>query len=650
MNMKITEKDYYIRLKERLERAYKSQNYEEIQNIAEILYNPKYTSTEYYQQTSFTGFASIDKPHHVFFKKGTLDAKLPKMKMYDYLYLKSKNRLEMFALSYFGRKIRFREMFDYIEKTAKSLKNLGISEGDYVVISMPTTPEAVYLLFALNRIGAIPVEIDPRTDEINTKRTIIDSKAKLCITMEDNGELFNNIVEKDKKLQEQVQNILIISPTESLPIGLNCLSNIKDYIDRKKKQKPQIPNGNKIINWKTFLAKGNNYIGKIDSPYKENSVAEIIYTSGTTNTPKPIEYTNETFTAMVRQVELGENTYAEGDKNLDIIPLYLGFGSNNGIYTVLCFGVEDILIPIPVIENLPELIKKYKPNHLLGAPIHMKVLRDYLEKNKRNLKDLSYIKSIVSGSAHLDKTIQDTLNRLLKERGCKIKVGPGYGQNEAGPGLSFSSDSFLEQDRNSCSGYPLIFTTMSIFEPGTDNELKYGEDNVGEIRYQTPCVMKGYAFDKIKENSRFFRKINGEIWCCSGDLGKIDSTGAIYITGRIERQLHHNGFKFSPQEVEEYIMEQIPEIELCTLVGRPDEIEESIPTLFYVVKKEYIEQSDEIEQTIIEICKNLKDYKRPMEFIELEEMPYTKNLKVDFKKLEVIATERYKRNIKKLIK
>ena len=128
----------------------------------EIIANPKLETEENYQQEKFTGYASIDKPHLQYYKKGILDAQFPKMKMYDYLYLRNINRQNFIALNYFGRKITYNEMFSHINDVAKSFKQLGIKEKDYVVISMPTTPESVYMLFALNRIGAIPVELDPK--------------------------------------------------------------------------------------------------------------------------------------------------------------------------------------------------------------------------------------------------------------------------------------------------------------------------------------------------------------------------------------------------------------------------------------------------------------------------------------------------------
>ncbi len=628
------QKKFLLQLKERLTKAVSENNIYDINLIEEYLKNPSLLNEEYYSQEKFTGYASIDKPHIKYFKKGTLDVSLPKMKMYDYLYLRNKNNLNYIALNFYGRKITYREMFYNIEQVAKSFLKMGVKEGDNVVISMPTTPESVYMLFALNRIGAVPVELDPRTTAKDIESTIKESKTTFYITMEDCAPMIDEILTNSRTIKSQLQKVMFISPTQSLPFGMNYLSDFKDYIERMKGIKPKVPIKDEYMNWDKFIKNGRNYQGKIDSLYKENEIAEIIYTSGTTSSPKPIGYTNETFTAMVRQVELGENDYAPRDKNLDIIPLFLGFGSNNGVYTILAFGMEDILIPVPVIDGLPKLIEKFKPNHILGAPVHMKVLLRYLQTTPKSLQDLSFIKSLVCGSAALESSKQYELDEELSRRGCKIKVGPGYGQNEAGPGICFSSDSFLENKKPGCSGYPLIFTTISIFDPETNKELKYGADLEGEIRYKTPTSMKGYVFDREEETSKYYQVgLDGTVWCHSGDLGKIDSDGGLYVTGRIERQIGRSGFKFSPAEIEDFIVAHISAVESCALIGKPDEIEENIPILYYSLKPEYQESSAVIRQEIITLCQKLKEYKIPADYIE-RDIPLTPNLKPDFKKLE----------------
>ena len=173
-------KDFLELMRKKLLDAKGKEDKTEINRIIYYLNNPKEMTDEYYKQDSFTGYASIDKPHQKFFKKGTMEVEMPKVKMYDFLYERTKQHPNFTALNFYGRKITFAEFYDHVEEVAKAFLSKGIKKGDYVVIAMPTTPEAVYLLFALNRIGAVAVELDPRTNKEDLELTLIRQSLKNC--------------------------------------------------------------------------------------------------------------------------------------------------------------------------------------------------------------------------------------------------------------------------------------------------------------------------------------------------------------------------------------------------------------------------------------------------------------------------------------
>ncbi len=106
------------------------------------------------------------------------------------------------------------------------------------------------------------------------------------------------------------------------------------------------------------------------------------------------------------------------------------------------------------------------------------------------------------------------------------------------------------------------------------------------------------------------------------------------------RQIRRGGFKFSPTEIEDFIMQKVPEIESCALVSKPDTVQENIPVLFYSVKAEYQKNSALVHSQIIELCSTLKEYKIPEKYIQKDKLPITPNLKVDFKALEKEALKK----------
>ena len=113
-------------------------------------------------EKKLTGLASIDKPWMKFHSEKAKNAMMPNMTIYDYLWERNKDRLDRVALNYYGRLITYKELFDNINKSAEIFQNLGVKKGDIVTISMPTTPDTVYMFYALSMLGATANMIDPR--------------------------------------------------------------------------------------------------------------------------------------------------------------------------------------------------------------------------------------------------------------------------------------------------------------------------------------------------------------------------------------------------------------------------------------------------------------------------------------------------------
>ena len=87
-------------------------------------------------------------------------------------------------------------------------------------------------------------------------------------------------------------------------------------------------------------------------------------------------------------------------------------------------------------------------------------------------------------------------------------------------------------------------------------------------------------------------------------------------------------------EIEEFVLKHISAIESCALVGIPDDMQENLPVLYYTIKEEQCENAGIIREELIALCSSLKEYKIPYDYIEIDKLPVTKNLKVDFKTLE----------------
>ena len=112
-----------------------------------------------------TGYPSVDKPWYRYYDDLSINASLPKMTAYEFMYSRNKDNQNDVAINYFGNKIKYKNFFNKIEETAKALQANGVKKGDIVTICSITTPEVVYLFYALNRLGAVANMIDPRVNE-----------------------------------------------------------------------------------------------------------------------------------------------------------------------------------------------------------------------------------------------------------------------------------------------------------------------------------------------------------------------------------------------------------------------------------------------------------------------------------------------------
>ena len=102
-----------------------------------------------------TGYPSIDKPWLNYYSKEVIDTPLPECTIYEHIFNNNQDNLDRTALVYYGTKISYRQMFQEISYIAGSLEDNGVKEGAIVTVCMINSPETIYLIFALNKIGAV---------------------------------------------------------------------------------------------------------------------------------------------------------------------------------------------------------------------------------------------------------------------------------------------------------------------------------------------------------------------------------------------------------------------------------------------------------------------------------------------------------------
>ncbi len=539
---------------------------------------------------------------------------LPRCTIYSNLKNQSKSFFDNNALHYFGTKITYRQLIKDIDECADAFAALGIKQNDIVSFVSVSVPECITAIYALNKLGAIANTIDPRMDIDNIRNMIKESGSKILVVID----IAFPKIEAIK--QDICQDLIIVqSPIRSLPF-------IKKQV-MKLKSKNNIKFGKTVVDWETFLAKGTHATAK-EAPYVGDATAVITYTGGTTGFPKGVMLTNDSMNSVAFNFEHAGLVTKKGDRFLGIIPIFTSYGVVCGMHMPLCMGFELISIPKFTPEALGQLVKKYRPNHMISTPAFYEMLM--MSKEVKNL-DLSFLITMGSGGDTMNEGLGDKLSKFMKSHNIKYPLAQGYGMSEVSAAASFCVNDIY---KDGSVGIPSITTTITIVDPDTHEEKGYNQ--LGEICIHGPAMMKGY-FNRPAETEHVIRlHSDGKYWVHSGDIGYIDEDGFLFIKGRVKRMItRFDGHKVFPVNIESLVSEH-PAVRNCCAVGVADRGGHS-QGHYPLVLAEFAENTDEASvcKAIYKNClEKLEERGQPVAVIPIDKIPITGTGKNDYRTLE----------------
>lgn len=540
---------------------------------------------------------------------------------------KSANKMpNNIAINYMNFKLTFKKYIEKIINEARSLKKLGVKKGEIVPVFLPNIPEARTTIYALNIVGAIAYPINPLLPPKEFEKILIENNVK-------NLFMFNMFYQKYMLAiqNSSVVNVIMTYGTDMIPKYILKFKNILDNL-KKGKRNTLIPDS--VISWDEFIiSKSKENIKPI---YEKNQTSVIIGTSGTTGTPKGVCLTNENLNSMALEHLNGSLNFKPGDKMLDILIPSIGYGLSVMHYEGVC-GLETILIPTLQSDIYP-LLKKYKPDHFAGGPIHYENLVSYHENDP-----IIYGKNFVSGGASLPKTIEKKLNKIKEDDTFEEKnifVRQGLGCTENGGASTYAKKGAYKPYG---VGIPLLYETVGIFKPGTDVELGFNTD--GEICINGPTVMKEYLNNEEETNKVLKKHNDGKIWLHTADIGYMDEDGQIFIKDRIKNIFARRGFNVHPNTVADFIS-SLPIVEKAFVMGINHPDEQMVPVAFIKLKEEM--PLKEAENIINENCYQfLEETSIPYEIVFVSDLPLNLGGKVDTKKLLELSQIDYFKNKEK---
>lgn len=581
-----------------------------------------------------TGYASIDQPWLKHYPNGVYMDIVSNINtsMYNFMCEKNKDYLDGTALKYFKDDFSYGFMLKKIDEFARILTGYGITAGDVVSVCMPNVPETVYLIYAINKIGAVANMIEPRQSTANIAYFVNNSNSKL---------LFSFLDICPTKIQPimnqlKVENVVYLTLSQSFDKTKN--SDFAKSVLKSENTILDMINGDKKIISLDDIYKKYATNGSINSFYSEDVPATIVYTSGTTGNPKGAMLPSKAYNCMHNQLQYVAD-FKRGETFLGALPFFSAYGSSCGLHNSVCSGQPIILVPKFNPNLVPELIMNYKPNVAFLVPNYWDSLST---SPKAQDADFSYLHICVAGGDKYPVANLERTNAFLNSHNSDQRIRVGYGETEvngAAAVMPENPDFYVPGS----AGVILPGCKCIVINRETGLECKYGEN--GEICFSSPTMMLGYN-NKPESTEELTIIFKGEKYYRTGDEGFINEDGIVTVVDRYKRSIMRpDGHTVHASPIEEALLAvKTPDgkkiIDECCVVGiKKNNKLGSIPTAFIKLNDEFT-MSEDLARAIDGYCLTiLSERERAFIYCIVDKIPYNSNGKVDYKEFEKIPFE-----------
>jgi long-chain acyl-CoA synthetase len=474
-------------------------------------------------------------------------------------------------------------------------KTLGLTRGERVAIMLPNVLQYPVAMCGIFRAGLVVVNVNPLYTARELEHQLKDSGAKCIIILENFAHILENVI-----AASDVTHVVTTGIGDLLSWPKSILTNLTmRYI---KKSVPSYDLGDSITFRQALRAGAGQVLDEVDIGYAD--IAYLQYTGGTTGVSKGAMLSHRNMVYNVQQTIVWQADAYEGVEPIlaiTALPLYHIFSLQGNCLTVMAQGGENLLITNPRdFEGFAREISRFEFNLFTGVNTMFAALMDTPSFSKI---DFSHLRVCIGGGM----AVQPAIAKEWKEKTGNT-ILQGYGLTETSPAAVVCR---IDSDFTGTIGLPLPSTDVII--AGDDgNPLAINE--VGEICIRGPQVMEGY-WQRPAETAEAM--LPGG-WLRSGDIGRMDEGGYVFIEDRKKDMILVSGFNVYPNEIENIVVELDGVLEAAA-IGLPDERSGEIVKIFVVRKDDNIS-----EQDIIDHCrKNLTGYKRPRIVEFRDDLPTT---------------------------
>lgn len=462
------------------------------------------------------------------------------------------------------------------DRMAAAFCELGLNKGDRIAVALPNWLETAVVFFAVAKIGAILVPFNPSYKAHEVQYIINHAKPKA----------------------------LIISDKFDLPAMKDLQSSIESIITVRSQQQG-------AHSYQELL--NRELAESVEAELDEDDVYCLLYTSGTTGTPKGVMITHRGVIQSAKTIA-GELQCTKEDIFLIAAPLFHIFGMVCNLFTGMFAGARMVFKDKYHPREMLELIEKEQVTIQQGVPT---MFLKELEVADFDTFDLSTLRAGMVGASPIApdkmKEVRDRFSMNLCQsfgitETCTVTITP-YNDEE--------------QNIISSLGKPIPGVRLKIVDEQR-KELPAGE--IGEIAIHSFGTMKGYY--RMPEETA--RVIDDEGWFYTGDLGKLDAEGYLYFVGRAKEMIIRGGYNIYPQEIEE-VLTKHPAVSSSAVIGVPDELLGEVPCAVVQLKEGCVCTDEELKGYLKE---QIANYKVPDKIVFTENFPVTASGKIKKMKLK----------------
>ena len=433
-----------------------------------------------------------------------------------------------------------------VRRYRNTLYAMGVRRGDRVALYSQNRGEFVYVYMAVVSLGAIIVPVNCSLVDREVDYIIKDCGAKLLVT--------------------------------DTPLTVSCeTEDIHDLDYRAEKENaPNAPD--------------------FPTDLTENDVCALVYTSGTTGSPKGAMLTHKN---QIRNVEqyTAIITMTPEDRVLCVLPMFHCYGLTTVVLGALYWGAAIVIVRTKNPTEIINAVLKHSVTIALMVPPLFNLLA-----RRGDPGSMKSVHAFVSGGASMPQPVAQA---FLEKFG--LPVQEGYGLTEASPVVSVMR---VAKPKYLTVGPALPGVEVKVV---TEKGGPYEPGQVGELLVRGDNVMKGY-WNKPEETAKVLTE---DGWLRTGDLVYMDDDDYIYIVDRIKDLIIMNGENIYPGEVEDCIYE-VEGVSECAVVGHPDALRGQSVWAYVVMKDGYEFDEDKIRKHMV---KNIAAYKIPRRFIPMDALP-----------------------------